>query len=212
MTTYSILYADPPWAYRVWSKKGAGRSAEAHYPTMPVEGIAALPVRDLAAPDSVLLLWATAPCLEQAFAVIRAWGFTYKTMAFVWVKTRKGSAGTLFFDGSGFFMGMGHYTRANAEFVLLATRGGGLPRESRAVRSLVVAPVGEHSAKPPEVRRRIVELFGDLPRIELFARESAPGWAALGNALDGRDIRAAIREQITPGHVDDTAAGNEEQP
>ncbi|MCL2445963.1 MAG: MT-A70 family methyltransferase, partial [Oscillospiraceae bacterium] len=161
MQKYSVIYADPPWAYRVWSKKGMGRSAEHHYPTMTTEEICALSVADIAAKDSVLFLWATYPNLRDAFAVIDAWGFTYKTVAFTWVKRNKKSPG--------WFVGMGHWTRANAEICLLATKGKP-QRVSKSVRQIIDTPIERHSKKPDVVRERIVELMGDVPRIELFAR------------------------------------------
>ena len=86
---YGIIYADPPWQYKVYSKKGAGRSAESHYPTMSIEDIRALPVGELADRDCALFLWITFPMLLDALSVIKAWGFTYKTVAFAWVKQNK---------------------------------------------------------------------------------------------------------------------------
>jgi N6-adenosine-specific RNA methylase IME4 len=172
---FAVIYADPAWSYRVWNKKGNGRTAENHYPTMSVKEICALPVADIAAKDSALFLWATYPNLPEAFEVIRAWGFTYKTVAFTWVKTCRKSPG--------YFMSLGHWTRANAEICLFATKGH--PRRiSKSVRQLIVSPVRRHSQKPDEARTRIVELMGDLPRVELFAREKAEGWSAWGNEVD----------------------------
>ena len=173
--TFSIIYADPPYSYRVWSKKGVGRTAENHYPTMSIEDICALPVASIAAKDSALFLWATYPNLREAFDVIAAWGFTYKTVAFTWVKTCRKSPG--------YFVSLGHWTRANAEVCLLATKGQP-KRISKSVRQLIVSPIRRHSQKPGEARERIVELMGDLPRVELFAREKAEGWAAWGNEVD----------------------------
>lgn len=89
MKKYNIIYADPPWSYRTYSKKGQGRSAESHYPTMRLEDIMALPVSELAAKDCTLFMWVTFPCLQEAFQVLEAWGFTYKTVAFVWVKQNR---------------------------------------------------------------------------------------------------------------------------
>lgn len=172
---YSIIYADPPWPFRVWSPKGAGRSPEHHYPTMRIEDICALPVADIAAKDSALFLWVTFPTLDRAFEVIRAWGFTYKAVAFCWVKRNKKSPG--------WFTGMGRWTRANAEICLLATRGS--PRRIAAdVRQIIDTPIEAHSKKPDEARARIERLMGDLPRIELFARQKAPGWDVWGNEVD----------------------------
>ena len=86
---YNIIYADPPWQYKVYSRKGLGRSAESHYPTMTIEDICALPVDKLADRDCALFLWVTMPCLMDGFRALEAWGFTYKTIAFVWVKQNK---------------------------------------------------------------------------------------------------------------------------
>ncbi|MEY8576057.1 MT-A70 family methyltransferase [Oscillospiraceae bacterium 21-37] len=105
MKEYSIILADPPWAYKVWSKKGMGRSAENHYPTMHIEDIRALPVGRLAAKNCALFLWVTMPTLPEALSVIKAWGFTYKTVAFVWIKQNRKSPSL--------FWGLGHWTRAN---------------------------------------------------------------------------------------------------
>jgi N6-adenosine-specific RNA methylase IME4 len=175
MDKYNLLYGDPPWAYSVWSKKGVGRCAENHYPTMSNEDICALPIVDIAAKDSVLFLWSTYPNLPAAFDVVKAWGFKYKTVAFTWVKTCRKSPG--------YFVSLGHWTRANPEVCLLATKGNP-HRISKSVRQLIVSPVRQHSQKPDEARERIVELMGDLPRIELFAREKAEGWASWGNEVD----------------------------
>lgn len=174
MKKYNVILADPPWAFRAWSNKGMGRSAEQHYPTMRLDDIKALPVADLAAEDCVLFLWATFPMLKEAFAVIDAWGFTYKTVAFTWVKENRKS--------SGLFWGLGYWTRANAEICLLATRGSP-KRQSAAVHQVILSPVEQHSKKPDAIRERIVTLMGDVPRVELFARQETPGWDVWGNEV-----------------------------
>lgn len=171
---YNIIYADPPWQYKVYSKKGLGRSAESHYPTMSLEDIQALPVRDLAAADCVLFMWTTIPLLKDCFSVMRAWGFTYKTVAFVWIKKNRKS--------DSLFWGMGHWTRANAELCMLATIGHP-KRRSATVHQVIMSHIEEHSKKPEEARHRIIELVGDLPRIELFARQKTDGWDAWGNEV-----------------------------
>lgn len=176
MKKYQVIYADPPWAYKVWSKKGAGRSAESHYPTMSIEDIKALPVGELADKDCALFLWITFPMLREAWEVMDAWGFTYKSIAFVWVKQNKKSLSL--------FWGMGYWTRANAELCVIATKGSP-KRQSRAVHQVIISPIEEHSKKPDEARRRIVELMGDVPRVELFARQSSPGWDVWGNEAPG---------------------------
>ena len=175
MQKYACILADPPWNYRVWNKESTGRCAASHYPTMPVKQICALPVADLADRDCALFLWATYPALTDAFKVIEAWGMEYKTVAFTWVKTCRKS--------DGYHVGMGHYTRANAEICLLATKGSP-KRISKSVRQLIVSPLEGHSKKPDETRGRIVELFGDIPRIELFARQRAASWHSWGNEIE----------------------------
>ena len=175
MKKYNIIYADPPWEYKVYSEKGKGRSADKHYPTMPLKEICALPVGELAENDCVLLMWTTIPLLQKCFSVIEAWGFSYKTVAFVWIKQNRKS--------DGLFWGMGHWTRANAEFCLLATKGNP-KRVSASVHQVIVSHIEEHSKKPEEARKRIVSLLGDLPRIELFARQKTDGWDTWGNEVE----------------------------
>lgn len=172
---YSIIYADPPWQFKTYSNKGKGRSAERHYPTMTKTEIQQLPIDRISADDSVLLLWVTAPCLIEGLDLIRAWGFSYKTVAFTWVKQNKKS--------DSFFTGMGYYTRSNAEFCLLATKGKVLERKSHSVSSVLCTHIERHSKKPDEARERIVTLFGDIPRIELFARQHSDGWDCWGNEV-----------------------------
>jgi len=172
---YDIIYADPPWSYKVWSKKGKGRSAENHYSTMDKKDIQDLPIQNIAKENSVLFLWVIAPCLEEGLELIKEWGFTYKTIAFNWVKRNKIS--------DSWFWGLGYYTRANSELCLLATKGKTLKRISKSVHQVVDDRIMRHSEKPDTVRKRIVELFGDLPRIELFAREQFKGWDCWGNEV-----------------------------
>lgn len=155
-------------------KKGQG-VAENHYSTMGIEEICSLPVQEICEKNCALFLWVTFPQLPEAFRVIKAWGFRYKTVAFVWTKLNR--------SGQGYFFGLGYWTRSNAEICLLATRGKP-KRISKKVFQLIISPLQEHSKKPAEARKRIVELLGDLPRIELFARQRSPGWDAWGNEVD----------------------------
>ncbi|WP_245707182.1 MT-A70 family methyltransferase [Epilithonimonas hungarica] len=122
---YDIIYADPPWQYKVWSKKGAGRSAESHYQTQKPDFLKRMNIDVLCKPNCVLLMWATFPCLEQALELGKSWGFTYKTVAFTWIKTNM--------NNNRIFVGMGYYTRANAEIVLLFTKGKPLKRCAKDV-------------------------------------------------------------------------------
>ena len=175
MKKYNIIYADPPWTYKVWSKKGKGRSAESHYPCMQKEEIQNLPIENITEQNAVLFLWVTFPCLLEGLELIEKWGFTYKTCAFSWIKMNKKKNTP--------FIGMGYYTRANNEICLLATKGKPLKRINRNVEQVILSPIREHSRKPDEIRQRIVNLFGDLPRIELFARNTTQGWDVWGNEV-----------------------------
>lgn len=184
---YKIIYADPPWQYRVYSKKGQGRSAENHYHTMNIKDIMALPVDKIADKDCILFLWITFPCLKEGIEVMERWGFKYKTCGFNWVKRNK--------KKNTYFIGLGFWTRSNSEVCLIGTKGQP-KRVSKSVSQICDARIMEHSRKPAEIRERIVELCGELPRIELFARDKVKGWDSLGDEIDGKDIREALREVI----------------
>lgn len=184
MKKYSIIYADPPWKHKVYSPKGLGRSAESHYPTMDTEAICSLPVQELAEKDCALFLWVTLPCLLDGLSVLKAWGFTYKTIAFVWVKQNRKS--------DSLFWGMGHWTRSNCEFCILATKGHP-KRVSAGVHQVIMSHIEEHSKKPQEARDRIVLLMGDVSRIELFARQKTDGWDVWGNEV-ASDVELAEKE------------------
>jgi N6-adenosine-specific RNA methylase IME4 len=181
---YRVVYADPPWRFATYSDKGKGRSAEAHYDSMSLDEIKALPVAEWAARDAVLLLWATDPLLPRALEVVAAWGFTYKTVGFYWVKLNKSAAARLsrewpLLAEGDFFTGLGFWTRANPEPCLLATRGH--PKRSAGdVKKLLIAPRREHSRKPDETYGLIERLLPG-PYLELFARQSRPGWDGFGN-------------------------------
>lgn len=183
---YQIIYADPPWTYKIWSenKKLPQGHVKNHYSTMNLEEICSLPINDIADKDCKLFLWATPPCLDKALRVIKAWGFIYKTIAFSWVKLNK-NCNKLFFTEKDIFFGIGHWTASNSEICLCALRlGGKLNRQSRSISQVILSPRREHSQKPNEVRNKIVELCGDLPRIELFARQRTLGWDVWGNEVD----------------------------
>jgi len=170
---YQIIYADPPWSYRDKALAG-NRGACCKYPTQSQDWLIKLPVYDIADKDCVLFLWVTMPKLNECFDLITAWGFEYKTCAFTWVKENK--------HKWSWFMGMGRWTRANAELCLLATKG--KPKRINAgIHSIVSSPIEQHSKKPEIVRNRIVQLLGDLPRIELFARQRTQGWDVWGNEV-----------------------------
>jgi len=179
---YQIIYADPPWSFcdRLRSRKIVNgkmdyRELSRHYDSMGIDAICRLPIKKIAEENSILFIWSTDAHLENAFEVIKEWGFTYKTIAFVWnKKTCKGNQVCF----------MGKWTMKGSEICLLATRGKIHNKiKNHNVRQLVEAERKKHSQKPNEVRKRIVELMGDLPRIELFARERVEGWDAWGNEI-----------------------------
>lgn len=173
---YEIIYADPPWKYNARSNRNTrfGGGAQAHYPLMAMNDIEALPVPSLAAKNCVLLMWCTFPYLDQQLRLFSHWGFAYKTLGFSWIKTNKVNQQP--------FFGVGYYAKSNAEICLLGMRGSLKPVSNR-VSSCIVAPRRAHSCKPDEVRDRIVELFGDRPRVELFARTKKAGWDVWGNEV-----------------------------
>lgn len=177
---YGVILADPPWSFRSWSDKGKNRApdalvrqkglAERHYKTMSMKQIRDLPVGLLAKPNAVLLLWVPDCMLPTGITMAESWGFTFKTVAFTWVKRTKSDA---------FHIGLGYWTRGNPEQCLLFTRGS--PRRfARDVRQLIDAPRREHSRKPDEQYERIERLLLG-PYVELFARQRRPGWDTWGD-------------------------------
>jgi N6-adenosine-specific RNA methylase IME4 len=190
MKLYRVIYADPPWSFATWSHRGQGKGASRHYACMSVEDICTLRiegrhVNELAEPDAALFLWVTQPMLPEALRVIDAWGFEFKTVAFLWVKMP--AAWTA--DVQGSFLeprlrprlGLGYHTRSGSEQCWLATRGKGYERVTQGVEQVLHAPVRQHSRKPDEIAERIVALTGDVSRIELFARAARRGWDTWGD-------------------------------
>jgi N6-adenosine-specific RNA methylase IME4 len=174
---FRAISADPPWDFKTWSDKGKDRSPD--YSTLSFDDIAALPIGSVAADDCVLFLWACWPTITDAFKVIEAWGFQYKTCAFSWMKA---DPYRLFADDATPFAGLGYWTRANTEPCLLATRG--KPKRLHAdVRQGIIAPRREHSHKPDQVYERIERLVTG-PYLELFARQRRPGWTPWGDQVD----------------------------
>ena len=172
---YNIIYADPPWSYFQFKKKVNG-AAIAHYNTMTFDELAELPINSIVNKEGcALFLWATNPKLSDAIKLIDKWGFRYVTVAFVWVKVSKK-------DGCIRTGAFGFHTYSSTEMCLLC-KIGSLERKHNDVQQLIKYPIIEHSFKPPETRDRIVRLFGDLPRIELFARQRVDGWDAWGNEV-----------------------------
>jgi N6-adenosine-specific RNA methylase IME4 len=181
---FATILIDAPWTFRTYSENGKGRSPQRHYDCMSLAEIAALPIAGLAANDCALLLWAVMPELPGALDVIKTWGFEYKTCAFVWIKQNE--------SGEGLHTGMGYWTRSTAELCLLATKGSP-QRLTMDVHQVVLAPVGEHSAKPEEVRRRIERLFTG-PYLELFARRPVEGWTVWGNEIGRVEFERSLEQ------------------
>jgi site-specific DNA-methyltransferase (adenine-specific) len=179
--TYQIIYADPPWAYSNFQGKGSYYGdVSRHYKTMPKEQIENLNVELIADENCILFLWATFPNLPQAIKLIKVWGFEYKTVGFVWVKMKNDMS-----EPRG--DGMGFYTLSNAEIVLIGIKGK-FKRNRKDVKQIVLSPKWVHSKKPDEIKKRITDLCGDLPRIELFARQKTKGWDVWGNEVES-DIK-----------------------
>jgi len=193
---FRCILADPPWHFRAWADHALGfqssRDPQRHYRVLGLGDICAMPVKAAAARDCHLFLWATGPCLPKAFAVIEAWGFRYSGVAFVWVKLKRSyrvnQLRFLPLVEADLHVGLGLTTRKNAEFCLLARRGGAR-RLAKDVREIILAPVREHSRKPDEAYERI-ERYCDGPRLELFARHRRPGWAAWGDQLPALELVA----------------------
>lgn len=182
VTLYDVILSDPPWHFQNWGADEPGethdrsRGANRYYPTVRTADICTM--KPPAADNAALFLWATWPHMPDALRVIDAWGFEYKSVAWVWVKANR--------SGFGHFMGMGYYTRANSEPCLLAVRGK-MPVAARDVLALIYSPVREHSRKPDEQYDKIDRLYptGQFPRrLEMFARRTRPGWDVFGNEVE----------------------------
>lgn len=169
---YDLVYPDPPWPYKDKAQQRGG--ATRHYSTMTLDEICALPVSRLARKDSMLFLWATGPNLPMALLAMEAWGFKYVGVGFTWIKSNKDNT---------LFMGMGHYTRANAEFCFMGKRGKGLKRIDKGVPMAQIHPRETHSKKPEAFRHAINDLYGFVPKVELFARHAAHYWDSWGDEV-----------------------------
>ena len=169
-----VILADPPWAFKAYSNKGiTTRSAESHYSTEEVRSLAKIPVADMASHNSAMFMWVVDSHLDQGIELMKQWGFKFKTIAFVWVKTGKNGQPR---------MSMGLWTRKMSEICLLGTRGKP-KRLSGGVRQVIMAPRREHSRKPDEIYERIEALVAG-PYLEMFARQRREGWASWGNEVD----------------------------
>lgn len=184
MKGFDLIYVDPPWSYKDTCSAGK-RGAVHKYPVMSLENIISLPIWKLASDNCLCATWGTWPQLPIVCQALEGWGFTYKSVGFVWVKTTKNKK---------LHWGMGNWTRANSEFVLLGVRGKP-KRVDKAIHSIVHYPISKtHSQKPNVIRKKLARLVGNPERkIELFATEKVPGWRCTGFEVDGRDIRDVLK-------------------
>lgn len=181
---FQVIYADPPW--KCWS--GGNRNASRHYKCMELDAIKALPVGELATEKAALFLWCISPILPDCLSVGEAWGFRYATKVFNWQKMCK--------NGNPHF-GCGKWTRAGSEDCYLFTRGGiQRPEPGHAgVRQSFHSVPGRHSEKPNEFRKRIIQLMGNVPRVELFARDRREGFLVWGDEIEGDIILKGFNPQ-----------------
>lgn len=172
---YDIIYADPPWKYNARNNNTKfGKGASGHYSLMSMSDIEKLPIPKISAENAALFLWVTFPLLDKQIRLFEKWGFDYKTLGFSWIKTNRVNRNP--------FFGVGYYAKSNCEVCLLGVKGKMQPISNK-VSSCIISERKEHSRKPDEVREKIVELFGDRPRIELFARQNTDGWDCWGNEV-----------------------------
>lgn len=182
---FSVIYADPPWRFASWSHRGEAKGAAQHYDCMSLDDICALPVAGAAARDAALFIWVVQPMLPEALRVVEAWGFTFKTVAFCWVKLKGVAAQQkLFYAAEDVRLGLGYHTRSGMEQCWLATRGKGYQRLTQGEAQVHFEAVREHSRKPDHFVSAIERLTGDVPKLEMFARTTRPGWSAWGNQTD----------------------------
>jgi len=187
---YNIIYIDPPWMYN----RTGGQACVTEYKRMTDRDVYTLPIGELADENCALICWMTYPKIEEGVRAVRSWGFEIKTVFTNWIKTNSKSGGV--------FFGVGSYTKSNGEFAMLCSKGNVAhlrpPKEERdnTISSVLMSPRGEHSSKPKEVRNIITKIFGNKPRIEIFARERVTGWDAIGYDIDGLDIKESLRRQI----------------
>tara|TARA_R110002020_G_C15833499_1_gene734438 strand:- start:10 stop:585 length:576 start_codon:yes stop_codon:yes gene_type:complete len=177
---YNIIYADPPWSFsskelQLYNGKRF-TSIEKHYPTQSKDWIKNLKVNEIAEDDCALFMWTTDAHIKEAIETIESWGFKYVTVAFVWEKkTKTGKT----------VANLGAWTMKNYELCLFGTKGAMLKhKKANNIYQKVEAERTKHSKKPEEVRKRIELLFGNLPRIELFARQETEGWDVWGNEVN----------------------------
>lgn len=171
---YDVILADNPWNFKTYGKSNA-RTPQAKYQTMTIDEMKALPIGDLAADNCALFFWVVdwmKPSVCES--VVESWGFTYRTRAWTWIKSKP--------SGFGFHVGRGYYTQSNPEDCWLCVKGS-MPVTDRSVSSVIYAPVRDHSHKPDEQYGKVERLYPGMKYLELFARRRHPGWDAFGNQV-----------------------------
>lgn len=187
---YRVIAADPPWHFKSNSVAKPGRNAIGHYDCMSLADIAALPVADVVADDAILFMWITGPfmAIGAHLPIMKAWGFKPSGMGFVWIKLNPNAASLFILKGD-LAMGGGFTTPKNAEFCLIGKRGRSV-RQNAGVHEVIIDPRREHSRKPDEFYSR-VQTYSEGPYLEMFARQSRPGWDVWGNQTTKFDEAAA---------------------
>lgn len=213
---YDLILTDNPWEYDNKQTNDPARGGII-YPTLTMNELAELPIYKIANNNSILVYWVTLPKLVDNYykdaknhtplSIIQAWGFRPVTVLFVWVKLNRNAGKDLplddedwpYYHKDDFYSGLGRYTNSNVEVAIVARRGKGLPRVNKNVKQLIFAPINKHSEKPREQYDKLYSLYGDVKRVELFARKQNPppvGWDATGLDYDGMDIRDWIKGYI----------------
>jgi N6-adenosine-specific RNA methylase IME4 len=174
---YQIIYADPPWKATESGTgiRGTANLGDRYNGVLSIEELCNLPIESICDVNCILFLWVTFPRLQEGLELMKAWGFKYKSLGFTWIKKNK--------CADSLFWGMGYYTRQNPEICLIGLKGK-MARQSRSIHCVFESPIEEHSKKPSIIRDKIVEIAGDLHRIELFARQKTEGWDVWGNEVE----------------------------
>ena len=179
-TKYNLLIVDPPWTYpKSGSTTNSRGLAKSHYELMTKDELINFPIQRFCLPDCYCFMWTTGTKMKESIELLESWGFEYFSIVFTWIKKNK--------IADSLFWGMGAVSRSNPEYVILG-RQGKLERKSASVHSVIDTKISDHSVKPIELHKRIEELYGDLPRIELFATYHVPGWTAWGKGVDSTEI------------------------
>lgn len=186
---YNVIYADPPWHFSHDAYQSDGREfldlSKTQYKTMTIDEIKSMPVNELSSDDCACFLWVVDTFLKEGIEVLESWGFTYKTIAFNWLKT---------YEGGKYCVNFAPWTLKSWEICLLGVKGSMRDyKKSNNVQGLVIANRTVHSKKPDIIRERIVNLFGDIPKIELFARQEVFGWDAWGNEVNKFNSEKIVR-------------------